>query len=383
MAEHPTGSWARRFHIPSAPEEDPGVDPAAGQDGIQDEPGRTVARAARSMDHGVLRTVFQDLVGRPPYAAEYESWMGKGLAELLDDLLGSPEFWQQWWEEQLYYFLLIDGFRPEMDSAREVPRKLAEGRLSARDAVHRLALTSSFDLRNPGADTFVTVVMEQICGMTVQKATRDLEIGKHAYDGGSGRFLGTTAKSQADVVRICVEHKRSSLHLLAREYERLIKRSADPGKLAAWARQQHRDPYSYLSLVREWFLSDGYLDRLATTVSKPNRLFIRGLFVDLLGRLPTAAEMEPMRYALDGLSDSRPLRSVLVRLLLDSGRASLPTKISLEDPTAWTSEQFQRLLGRPALPQELETFVSIFHQDDCQPATIMYALLTTAEYHRY
>jgi hypothetical protein len=261
--------------------------------------------------------------------------------------------------------------------------KLTEGRLSVRDAVHRLALTSSFDLRNPGADTFVTVVMEQVCGMTVQKSTRDLEIGKKAYDGGSGRFLGKTAENQADVVRICVEHKKSSLHLLAREHERLIKRGADTGKLAEWARQQHRDPYSYLSLVREWFLSEPYLDRLASPVPKSNRLFIRGLFVDLLGRLPTDAEMEPMRYALDGLSDSRPLRSVLVRLLLDSGKAALPTKTAVVDPSAWTSEQFQRLLGRPPLPEELETFVSIFHQDDCKPATIVYALLTTAEYHRY
>ena len=343
MAAHPTAPWARRSHIhsPHVPDDDRSV----GQDGVQDEPRRTVARAARSMDHRVLRTVFQDLVGRPPYPAEYESWLGKGLAELLDELLGSQEFWHQWWGEQLYYFLLIDSFRPETESAREVPVKLTEGRLSVKDAVHRLALTSSFDLRNPGADTFVTVVMEQICGMTVQKATRDLEIGKIAYDGGSGRFLGRTAENQADVVRICVEHKKSSLHLLAREHERLIKRSADPRKLGEWARQQHRDPFSYLSLVREWFMSDAYLDRLVTPVSKPNRLFIRGLFVDLLGRLPTDDEMEPMRYALDGLSDSRPLRSVLVRLLLDSGRATLPAKASLEDPTSWTNEQFQRLLG--------------------------------------
>lgn len=379
MAAHPSAPRASESNTPHVP----GDHPAGGQEVVQDESQRTAARAARSMDHRVLRTVFQDLVGRPPYEAEYSTWLDKGLAELLDDLLGSPEFWQQWWGEQLYYFLLIDTFRPESDSAREVPVKLAEGRLSVRDAIHRLALTSSFDLRNPGADTFVTVVMEQVCGMTVQKATRDLELGKKAYDGGSGRFLGTTAENQSDVVRICVEHKKSSLHLLAREYERLIKRSADPKKLREWAREQHRDPYSYLSLVREWFLSEAYLDRLGAPVPKSNRLFIRGLFVDLLGRLPTDDEMEPMRYALDGLSDSRPLRSVLVRLLLDSGRAGVPTKAAIEDPTAWTQGEFQRLLGRAALQPELETFVSIFHQDDCKPATILYALLTTAEYHRY
>jgi hypothetical protein len=348
-----------------------------------DDPPRTVAAKARAMDPRVVRTVFFDLVGRPPFPEEYTTWLGRGLGELLDHLLGSQEFWDEWWEEQLYYFLLVDRFRPETEASRAVPGKLAEGRLSVRDAIHRLALTSSFDLRNPGADTFVTVVMEQVCGMTVQKNARELELGKTAYDGGTARFLGTEAGSQADVVRVCMEHKQAAQHLVTREYQRLMKRPGERKPLLGWARRLHADPYVYLSLVREWMLSEAYLERMATPVPKPNRLFIRGMFVDLCGRLPEKDEMEPMRYALDGLSDARPLRSVLVRLLLDSEAVEVPAKTAVEDPTAWVAERFRRLLGREANPDELRTFVTVFHEPDCRPATIIYALTTNAEYHTY
>jgi len=349
----------------------------------QDEQRRTSAARARAMDPRALRTVFFDLVGRPPFAAEYEAWLGRGLSDLLDHLLGGEEFWAEWWEEQLYYFMLIDQFRPTTDSASAVPKKLAEGRLSVRDALHRIALTSSFDLRNPGADTFVTVVMEQMCGITVQEKRRELELGKAAYDGRPARFLERAIDCQADVVKTCVEHKRASQHLVEREFERLIKREPERKLVGSDGRRLHRDPYDYLSLVREWFLSPAYLDRLAEPVAKSNRLFVRGMFVDLCDRLPEEEEMEPMRYALDGLSDARPLRSVLVRLLLDGGEAELPDKGAVADPTAWVAGRFRRLLGREATGDELKTFVTVFHEPMCRPETVVYALTTNAEYHTY
>ena len=352
-------------------------------DPAQDDRRKTSAARARAMDPRALRTVFLDLVGRPPFQAEYEQWLGRGLSELLDHLLGGEEFWAEWWEEQLYYFMLIDQFRPETETARSVPTKLTEGRLSVRDALHRLALTSSFDLRNPGADTFVTVVMEQMCGMTVQDLKRELELGKAAYDGGKARFLGRGIDSQAGVVKTCVEHKRAAQHVATREFMRLMKRAPDRKLAAADGRRLQREPHDYLSIVREWFISDAYLDRLAEPVAKNNRLFVRGMFVDLCDRLPLAEEMEPMRYALDGLSDARPLRSVLVRLLLDGGEADLPDKAAITDPTAWIAGAFERLLGRAATQDELATFVAVFHEQDCRPATVVYALTTNAEYHTY
>ena len=95
-------------------------------DGQDSQDPRTEARPARALDARLLRTVFLDLVGRPPYPGEREEWRGKGLHELLDEVLGGPEFWRHWFDDQLYYFLLIDNFRPANSAAQEVPAKLAE-----------------------------------------------------------------------------------------------------------------------------------------------------------------------------------------------------------------------------------------------------------------
>jgi len=354
--------------------------PRAGREGQQ---GRTEARPARALEAGDLRTLYLDLLGRPPFAEEWGSWLGRGRVELLDALLGGAEFWDHWYEEQLYYLLLIDSFRPETPGAREIPAKLVEGRLDVRGALHRLALSPSFDMRNPGADTFVTVVMEQLAGMTVQKSPRELEIGKALYDGGSGVFLGSAGSCQSDVVRIAIESKAATRHFVEREHERLLRRSADGRELGGWTRELERDARGYLDILRRWLQSDGYDERLAHPVQKPNRLFVRGLFVDLLGRLPAKDEVEPMRNALDGLSDSRPLRAVLVRLLLDSGSVDVPAKDAIEDPTEWIAGLFPRLLGREAAPDELATFARTFHRPDCRPATLLLALLSDPAYHRY
>ncbi len=360
---------------PSRPPSTPGS--GGGQDG------RTEARPARALDDESLRALYFDLLGRPPFEDERGRWIGAARHVLLDELLGSEHFWNHWWEGQLYYFLLIDNFRPATDTARQVPTKLTEKRLSVRDALRLVAMTPTFDLRNPGADTFVTVVMEQFVGMKVQSSARELEIGKGAYDGREGRFLGQLAGNQSDVVRIAVEHKNATRYFLGREYERYVRSAPEKKSLIGWTRKQHTDPYEYLALVREWLMSTEYDQRLGSRHPKTNQLFVRGMFVDLLGRLPTHDEVEPMRNALDGLSDSRPLRSVLVRLLLDSGDVPIPSRKEIEDPTAWIGDLFRRLLGREAAPDELSAFVKTFHDPACRPATILYALLSSAEYQAY
>jgi len=345
--------------------------------------GRTEAEPARALDDGGLRAVFLDLLGRPPYAEERAHWLGEARHELCDALIGSPDFWRHWYEEQLYYFLLIDNFRPETERLRAMPGALADGKLHVRDAIHRIALSSSFDLRNPGADTFVTVVLEQLTGIEVQSNVRTLEIGKALYDGEQGVLLGRTGANQSDVVQIAIGHKKFAQTFVAREYARFLRGEPERGDSNDWVRRFHRDPHVYPELVRTWVLSAAYDVRLANEVAIPNRLFVNALFVDLLGRLPDDDERRRVRSALDGLSDPGPLRSVLARLMIDSGRVPVPERGAIENPTAWVADLFRRLLGREATRDELGTFVTAFHDPACRPSTVLYALVSHPEYHSY
>lgn len=344
---------------------------------------RSAAAPAAPLDPRRLRSLYLDLLGRPPFEPERREWLGRGTRELLTALVGSPAFWRHWFDEQLYYFMLIDNFRPEGEGVDAIPAGLTAGKLSVRDALHRIALLPSFDLRNPGADTFVTVVMEQYLGITVQTSRRELEIGKSAYDGRKGLFLGAEAGSQADVVKVAAEHKDAARHFLAREHLRLVGAPLDRKALADAARALHKDPRCFPDLLRDWVLSDTYTARLARGLELPNRLYVRALFVDLLGREPSPDEAETLRGALDGLGDSRPLRAVVVRMLLDSGKVPMPDKAAIADPTAWVRGEFQRLLGRDPAEDELRLFVATFHEPECEPRTIVQVLLADPAYHRY
>lgn len=356
-----------------APDEPPGA-----QSG-----GVTHASPARPLGPGELRAACCDLLGRPPFEAERKAWLGKARHELLSAWVGGREFWEQWLEEQLYFFFLIDNFRPESEGVLALPADLAEGRLDARDATHRIALSSSFDQRNPGADTFVTVVMEQFVGLTVQKNVRELEIGKAIYDGASGVFLGRTGKRQADIVEIAVRHKSFADTFIAREYERLLGAPAPKKELADWARQFHQAPAVYPQLVSDWLLSEAWEQRVRTRMPMTNRLFARALYVDLLDRMPAPDEARRLRSALDGMSDAAPLRSVLARILIDSGSVPLPDRRAVTDPRGWVYGLFRKLLGRDATSDELDAFVEAFADPACRPATVLYALLTHPEYQTY
>src|SRR5262245_3965806 len=294
-------SWHALFAVPRA-----GVElQAAGT------PDRLATPTADALEPRMLRATFQDLLGHPPTRAERKAWLGSVFPTLLDATLGSEEFWRNWLDEQLYFFLLVDNFRPSTESILALPADLSGGKLGVREALHRIGLSSSFDRRNPGPDTYVTVVMEQLLGAEIQRSQRELEIGKRMYDGSTASFLGRTGNSQADVLRIVIEDRRTLQHFLRREHARLLREEAPAQALQDWTSRLERDPMAYPGLVREWLLSEAYSRRLSKRLPQPNRLFVRSLFVDLLDRLPDDEEASRMRNALDGLSDARPLRSLL------------------------------------------------------------------------
>ncbi|HTF90584.1 MAG TPA: hypothetical protein VK843_19355 [Planctomycetota bacterium] len=357
---------------------------------------------SRSLSPSELRTLYLDLLRRPAFDGERKSILDNiqratdgdpGPASLITGptdqagltkaLVASRDFWQQWFQEQLYYFLLVDNFAPHGETMVSIPDELSAGKLDVRDAIHRIALSSSFDQRNPGADTFVTVVMEQLGGLAVEKNRRELEIGKAVYDGKPGSFLGRQGSSQSDIVRNAIEQRSFAEAFLSREYRRYVHAVPDKRALGQWVSSFVADPKCFAELAGSWCASPAYEARFTKREPMDNRLFVRSMMVDLCQREPTPEEFSRLRSALDGLSDPQPLRSVMARMLLDSGQTNVPASKDGLDAAGFVEDQFRHLLGRDPSDKEAVEFAAGLADSDGKPTMIVYALITSPEYQSY
>ena len=125
--------------------------------------------------------------------------------------------------------------------------------------------------------------------------------------------------------------------------------------------------------------------------------FIRAVYADLIGRATTQRditivsggqsftlpldEQATLEAVLEGLGDSRALRSLLITGLVNHEEADIPEKSEVSDPGEYISEQFRRFLGREPSVYELGAFEADWAADDAvTPKTVVRALLGSREY---
>ncbi|MBK8100144.1 MAG: hypothetical protein IPK26_23835 [Planctomycetes bacterium] len=338
------------------------------------EPSRRPPVTARHLQ----RLTF-DILQRSPTDAERAAFLGADLAVVVPRLLGTREAATAWLEEELWYFLLIDQFRPRGEAIERLPARLHKRELTARDAIAEILLSTGFTLRNPGNDTFVTVLLEQTLGYRVQdkKHQPTLVAGKKVYDGARERFLGELAQNQSDLIQIALRHQDAARHLLGRHHRRLF--DALLGKDASEVAALHADPTRFFAIVGDWLVGERYQQALAQRRRKSERQFLRGLYQDLLGRLPDYDELRQTRAAMQSMADPTPLRAVLAKVLLDSQHARLPEHDG--DAAAFVQRCFLRYLAREPNAREQQAFTTAMAQG--KPAQIARALVTSLEYQTY
>jgi len=329
----------------------------------------------------LTRELFLDLWGRTPTEEELARWGALPVEERVDKLLDSVETWRTWVDDEAFYFLLIDQFRPVSDRLAAVPERLAKGEISFRDVHHEFALSPEFNARNPGNDTFVTVLFEQFLGIEVQKQPRLLEAGKKMYDGATTRIFDVKGDSQSDVVKITLAQPAYLDLFLKRMEQRFLGDALPKSEHEATLSLLASDARLFRQILRDWLLSDRYAGASRTPKPKTDRQFIRSLFVDLIGRPPAYEEFRNMRNALQAIADPKPLRGVLARVLLDSGAALPPAESSDVEPQI--VELFRRLLGRDPERRELVAFADVLHRPQTSWKTAAFALLTSAHYQYY
>ena len=336
----------------------------------------------RPVTERLLQRLCYDVLQRGPTPAERRSYVGADAATIVGRLLGSREAMAAWLEEELQYFLLLDRFRPHEDTIERIPGRLQKGQLDARSAIAEILLTPGFSLRNPGNDTFVTVVLEQCLGYRVQdaKVKPILEAGKKIYDGKRGRFLGQEAGNQADLLQIALGHEDFARHLLDRHHLRLLGAPLPKVEPAIAAVQQ--DPARFFAVLGGWLQSDAYAAALDQRRPKSERQFLRGIYSDLLERTPTRDELRNLRNAMQAMADPAPLRSVLSKVILDSGQAKLPA-CRQGGEAEFVQECFLRYLARLPGAPEAAAFTAALQADGGKPAHVVRALVGSLEYQTY
>jgi len=348
------------------------------------EPTRTLEARPNADRLRMVRRLYMDLLWRSPTLEEIARDYPKTQDRLVDDLLATEEAWSAWYEAQLYYFLLLNEFRPKEGPIPGIPARIAKGEISVPRALEEIVRSQYFGARNPGNDTFCTVVLEQCLGMTVQEARNKpiLEAGKKMYDGYRTRLWKENGDSQADFVRIVFSQPAFFDHLLTRTYEALHGRPIEKKRLEQDRARLAADANAFRAILGDWLKGPGYLAAVREPRTKPEVPYVRSLFLDTLGRMPTYDELRNVRNAFLSMADPTPVRLVMGRVLLESSTVA-PPGAALE-PERFVTDQFLRLLARPPTPTELEAFASALRNDpNTTPRLVVWTLLSSAEYQTY
>lgn len=336
----------------------------------------------RKANRRFLQRASMDILFRSLSPREVRAYLDAPEAQVVERLYKTREAMDVWLEEELLFFLLLDNFRPRNEAVEDLPRRLQNREIHVRHAMAEILLSTGFSLRNPGNDTFVTVVLEQGLGMKVQerKGNKELESGKKMYDGRKVAFLGERGSSQADVIKIVVGKRDFTKVMLDRHHERILGTPIADDDPAI--DRIHETPSEFFDLLGEWILSDAWHDALATRRQKSDHQFVRSLYMDLLGRLPDGDELRNMRNAMLSMADPTPLRTVMAKVILDSGRPRLP-RLERGQEGAFVDACFENYLCRTPTEGERTTYVGAMQQNGATDRQIVRALLGSPEYQYY
>ena len=333
----------------------------------------------------LIRHFSLDILQRTPTPAEIRASVGFPVDVVAKRMIDSLEAKEVWIEEELLFFLLLDNFRPHTKAIDILPSRLHNRSITVHDAIGEIMMSTGFTLRNPGNDTFVTVVLEQGLGMKVQERRNvsTLEAGKKMYDGYHVRFLKQRGNSQSDIIKIVVAHRDFTRNLLDRLHIRVMRGPLPKGDVyQAQIDRVHVNHDELFTVLLEWFTSEEYVAQMAVKRPRTDNQFIRSLYFDLLERAPNYQEFRNMRNALFSMADPAPLRSVMAKVILDSGRAKLP-KMTRGEEASFIRQAFLRYLGREPTQREQADFIKLLKRDSTRVEHVVRALITSPEYQYY
>lgn len=323
-----------------------------------------------------IRRAFFVLVNRPPLETEYESALSVPREEVIAELLASPDHWMAWIEDALLRFLGEEASGILLDSFRDLAADLAADRRDFVAAFHEIAGSDTVRIRYPSPREFAARVLDVFLGPGGSADAERLAAAAAMVAGERTALFGERGASRAEFLRIVSRQPAFFRRQLRYESERIRGEDLERRDLTRFAMQLATDPGRFKEIRREWFASTAAADRAPRR--KPDGAFVRGLWMDVTGRLP-GEETAILRQAVSALGRPDEMRRIVPALVVKAGYLS---RSGLDgDPPAAIARLFRRALGRDPEPQETEAALKTWESLGVERVVI--DVLTSNEYQSF
>ncbi|MCR4315254.1 MAG: FHA domain-containing protein [Planctomycetes bacterium] len=251
-----------------------------------------VADPAQLTDSTILwlRRLSYKLFDRPPMTQDYEILGGIGRDRYLAKLIRNEEIYRLWYESTLARFAMVGNFRPSNAELADVPARLASRAISEPEVVAILVRHPMFEALHPDPDDFCKTLFEEVLGKSASRMAREIHAATSMIEGKTAVLFGDRGESIDDLLTIVIKQPDFKTRLALLAFSHLVGSELPAAKLPEVQAVVASAPGALPELMTEFALGSEFFASLTTSVPKTPELFIRGLYVDAMDRLPTAEE---------------------------------------------------------------------------------------------
>ena len=324
-----------------------------------------------------VRRLYLDVLGRPPTPSEALAEESRGTKALVRNVLLRAEAGRAWVEELTVWLGLIGEQRPTSEAARELALRIPAESLAPATVESTLVRDPAFLERHPPGAPLAQALIGQLLG---RKPTPDeLEDARQLAAGMPVTRDGVTHNSSEDWLDHVVTSDAFRRAATMRRLRRFLpegdaKRCIEEALLSI-----SEGPHAWRAFLERELGHTRYLKPHALR-PKGQVTLLRGLFLDLLERMPTDREMAALVTALRRMPNATAAYAVVAKILIDSGNVPMPLLVHIKNAPAWLQDRFLRYLGRNASQAELKKFGEALLHPSGGPELVVLALTTAPEY---
>jgi len=364
----------------------------------------------------LVRRMYFDAANRSPTNDELILAPFLTTNGVADQLVNDYGYYQGWYEQRLVQFNLVGLNAPKTNDAdyqalSSIPARLTNGEITEIQALGEIAKSAAWARLNADSRDFTYSLFEEFLNREPSSSTpsgggkSEYTAATNIYNGTATALFGETGATADDLVDIVLglNGRRPNYDAnlpgnLAPDATALFRGQIQltwtrlvpstpiaPSDLATWTAQYAADPTKIRATVATILKTTAYANDAQTPRAKTPRQFIRGLYVDVLGRNPDLDTVSNLEYSFVSAGDPAPLADQLVQQMLRSSDANAATPATTGlDIDAWIKATFVRTLGRLPTDAELATLKSALQAGGVTTTDVeLEALLTSQEYLYY